>query len=208
MGGTGINPAGAISGYYIDTREVAHGFLRSPDGTITTFDAPGAGGFLNGTFPRSINPAGVITGYFSDTNNHTHGFVRDADGTITTFDPGPLIYIRANSINQAGVITGYFVDANSTSHGLIREKNDALTIFDVPDSSAAFRGTVASGINPAGTVAGYHYPTNTLSPQAHGFVREKNGASTSFDVPTGTDTFATSINPDGVVTGFYRISLV
>src|SRR5579872_4942869 len=37
-----INPANAITGYYLDASFVAHGFLRSPDGTVTTFNPPGA----------------------------------------------------------------------------------------------------------------------------------------------------------------------
>ena len=46
-----INPAGAITGLYTDTNYAAHGFVRAPDGTITTFDAPGAGtGSGEGTF--------------------------------------------------------------------------------------------------------------------------------------------------------------
>ena len=38
-----INPSKAIAGRYIDASDVSHGFLRAADGTITTFDAPGAG---------------------------------------------------------------------------------------------------------------------------------------------------------------------
>src|SRR5437762_3035556 len=37
-----INPAGAITGYYVDASSGFHGFLRAPDGTITTFDAHGS----------------------------------------------------------------------------------------------------------------------------------------------------------------------
>ena len=39
----GINDAGLIAGYYIDSSNVSHGFLRSPNGSFTTFDPPGAG---------------------------------------------------------------------------------------------------------------------------------------------------------------------
>jgi hypothetical protein len=69
---------------------VYHGFLRAPDGTFTTFDAPGAGtGAYQGTFAISINPAGAITGYYTDASNVDHGFLRARDGTITTFEaPG------------------------------------------------------------------------------------------------------------------------
>src|SRR5207237_1242562 len=58
-----INPAGAIPGTYIDANGVSHGFLRAADGTITTFDAPGAGtGSGQGTFPFSNNPAAGSSG--------------------------------------------------------------------------------------------------------------------------------------------------
>ncbi len=47
--------------------DVYHGFLRTPDGTITTFDAPGAGtGPFQGTFPLGINQAGAIRDDYID----------------------------------------------------------------------------------------------------------------------------------------------
>ena len=74
-----LNDFGAITGYYLDANNVYHGFLRSPEGTFTTFEAPGAdttAGNFNGTFPISINDWGVITGYYIDANNVLHGFLR------------------------------------------------------------------------------------------------------------------------------------
>jgi hypothetical protein len=38
-----INPSEAIAGRYIDSSDVSHDFLCAPNGTTTTFDAPGAG---------------------------------------------------------------------------------------------------------------------------------------------------------------------
>jgi hypothetical protein len=38
---TAISPARVITGYYLDTNAVYHGFMRSRDGTFTNFDAPG-----------------------------------------------------------------------------------------------------------------------------------------------------------------------
>jgi hypothetical protein len=59
----GINPAGAICQTYLDASNVNHGFVRDPDGAITTFDVPGAGtGPGQGTIPQTINPAGAIVG--------------------------------------------------------------------------------------------------------------------------------------------------
>jgi hypothetical protein len=53
-----INPAGAITGRYFDANFVAHGFVRAPDGTITTFDAPDD---VNGTFANSITQTSWLT---------------------------------------------------------------------------------------------------------------------------------------------------
>ena len=53
---TSINPSGEITGYYYGpTGPGSHGFVRAAHGTITTFDAPGAGS--NGTAATSINPS-------------------------------------------------------------------------------------------------------------------------------------------------------
>ena len=63
----GINVYGAITGYYIDSNFVFHGFLRAPDGSTTTFDAPGAGtGSFYGTLARGLNQEGAITGFDAD----------------------------------------------------------------------------------------------------------------------------------------------
>jgi hypothetical protein len=50
-----INATETITGFYSDAAFLNHGFLRAADGTITTFDAPGA---AQGTFPQQINPGG------------------------------------------------------------------------------------------------------------------------------------------------------
>ena len=57
---SGINPAGAITGWYLDASAVYHGFVRARDGTITTFDAVGS----NGTLANGINAARAITGFY------------------------------------------------------------------------------------------------------------------------------------------------
>jgi hypothetical protein len=77
----GINPAGTVTGFYVDANNVYHGFLRTLEGKITTFDAPGAGtvgslGGGQGTQPMTINAEGAITGYYTDANNVVHGFLR------------------------------------------------------------------------------------------------------------------------------------
>jgi hypothetical protein len=49
-----INDEGTITGYFLDANNVFHGFVRSPEGKFTSFDAPGADltpGDYNGTTP-------------------------------------------------------------------------------------------------------------------------------------------------------------
>lgn len=73
---SGITPAGMLTGAFNDGFSVNHGFLRAKDGTLTTFDAPGAGtGFSQGTAPMGITPNGVIMGLYRDANSASHGFL-------------------------------------------------------------------------------------------------------------------------------------
>ncbi len=74
----GLNDWGTVTGSYLDANSVYHGFVRSPFGDVTTFDAPGANtsvGSYSGTFPVSINDRGEITGYYLDANNVNHAFL-------------------------------------------------------------------------------------------------------------------------------------
>jgi hypothetical protein len=48
----------------------------APDGTFTTFVAPGASFNNGGTNPTSINTAGALTGNYVDANDVFHGFLR------------------------------------------------------------------------------------------------------------------------------------
>jgi hypothetical protein len=70
------NPSNVTVGEYFDANGANHGFVRDKDGTITTFDAPGAGtGTGQGTFALSINPSGEAIGFYSDSNDAFHGYV-------------------------------------------------------------------------------------------------------------------------------------
>jgi hypothetical protein len=73
----GINDSSEITGYYVDSENVFHGFARASNGDILTFNVPATGlGANQGTLGESINDAGEIVGIFIDENNVYHGFVR------------------------------------------------------------------------------------------------------------------------------------
>ena len=124
----GINPAGVISGGYVDANNVLHGFVRAPDDTFTTYEAPGAGaGPGQGTGPNGMNTAGDITGNVTDASNVTHGYVRAKNGTITTFDapgagtgPGQGTATFSGVTNPAGATTGSYIDSGNVTHGFLR----------------------------------------------------------------------------------------
>jgi hypothetical protein len=66
-----------VVGQYFDASNAIHGFVRTMQGTITTFDIAGAGtGPFQGTIPLCNNPVGAITGNYIDSNNVSHGFLR------------------------------------------------------------------------------------------------------------------------------------
>ena len=221
--GESINPAGAITGLYADANNVMHGFLRTPQGRLITFDAPGAGTVPNlyfkstpagtyggqGTYAMSINPEGAIAGSYIDETNLGHGFLLAPDGKFTSFDDpdaGTTAYLGtfAWNINPAGVIAGNYWDAYSVRHGFVRTPNGKFANFD-PSGSVSTFVCLAECINPAGAINGYYFTADGV---AHGFVRSPDGKITEFDVPgAGTEggqgTYSVSINTEGAVTGQY-----
>jgi hypothetical protein len=124
----GTNLFGAIAGTYSDSNSVVHAYIRSPEGTYTKYDAPGAGntpGSYQGTgcfsdCATSLNDFGVITASYIDSNGQQHGFVRAANGKIETVDPEGSLLTQPESINDAGVVVGYWIDANLVYHGFLR----------------------------------------------------------------------------------------
>ena len=78
--GQGISVPGTITGNYVDASNVNHGFVRDKQGSLTTFDAPGAGtGLFQGTLPSMPNPPGAIVGSFLDASNAFHGFLLEGE---------------------------------------------------------------------------------------------------------------------------------
>jgi hypothetical protein len=148
---TCLNLWGAITGYYSDASGIVHGFLREPDGNITTFDAPGA---VPLTIGASINLEGAITGYFLDSSNVAHGFVRTRGGNFTTFDvPSDTgaVQTAVFSINLFGAVTGEFLDASNVMHGFSRSHDGTFATFDAPGAgTAAGQGTRPSTNNLEG----------------------------------------------------------
>ena len=181
-----INSEGVVTGVYFDVNVAVgspdHGFVRAADGTITSFDGPGAGTALfTATVPLSINSEGVITGWYAGAGDSTsHGFVRASDGTITSFDVGP----EGNNptrCNPSGEITGWYGDAKGV-HGFVRASDGTITSFDVGPHI-----TYPQSINPRGEVTGWFYDE---SYKIHSFLRRADhheGSEKEGDDESGED---------------------
>jgi hypothetical protein len=191
--GTGvssINDDGAVTG----TEANGLGFLRTPDGTITTFSAASGAQI---TAAVSINASDSIAGYYVDQGSRFHGFIRDANGTITTFDVAKHgLDTFPRSINALGAVTGSYGDRTGHRQGFVRAPDGAITTFHAPRVQDA----TPTAINDNGVIVGF-YPVVNVT---RAFIRTADGKITGFDVPgNNISTMATSINNDGVITGSF-----
>jgi hypothetical protein len=219
---SGINVWGVITGAYQDTNSVFHGFLRSHEGKITSFEVPGADmSPYNGTAPSSINDLGAIAGSYYDANGFSHGFLRSPNGKFTSFDvPGvggsgstPL------AINIEGAIVGYYTDSNFSFRSFVRSPDGKFTTWTGADactgnSSEGCFGSGASNINAFGIIAG-GFEDSSGNFVHHSFVRNANGQLKVFDVPgagtgayqgTGCPGCALGLNQFGAIAGIYSDS--
>ena len=118
-----INSAGTMAGWYYDSGNVGHGFVRDAGGAITSFDAPGAGSSSGqGTFGFSIDTEGAVTGWLFGA--YFYSFVRAPDGAITSFrtpkagtKPGQGTV--AQSISRTSSVTGDYTDELYVHHGFV-----------------------------------------------------------------------------------------
>jgi hypothetical protein len=175
---SGLNNFGAITGSWYDANNNFHGFLRSPGGTFTDFEAPGADTTdqFYGTTPASINDLGAITGNYLDASGVFHGFLRSPDGTYTTpldapgadLTPGNFNGTFPFNINLFGEITGLYSDVNGANHGFVRTRDGAFETLDAAGAgTGTSQGTVPLANNLFGAITGYYVDSNNV---AHGFV--------------------------------------
>jgi hypothetical protein len=166
-GACGLNQSGVLTGGVNTTGE--QGWVRTPDGTITVFNVPGAAD----TDSSCINAEGAITGTSDDAAGAVHGYVRATDGTFTTFDvPGAgtrqFQGTYPNGINAGGLVNGYYLDSGFGIHGFVRYPGGAITIFDAPGAGiGSGQGTVPVTPNSGGRIAGRYSDSNDVS---HGFL--------------------------------------
>jgi uncharacterized membrane protein len=190
----GINDRGQVAGTYLAAPlggppGAARGFVRQPNGRITTLDIGAV---------TDINNRGQVVGQKLDAAGRAIGFLRDPDGKMTIIDlPGRAEVGEVLALNDRGQVVGLWEDRAETPtvepgthHGFLLDRG-RLTRFDVPGSLA----TGALGINNAGQVTGAY---DDASGRHHGFVLRR-GRYTTIDAPGRTGTDAWGVNDRGDV---------
>lgn len=122
--GTSLNDFGYIVGVYQTSNTGPyHGFLRSPNGNLTTIDAPAANTAANqGTVLLGINDFGWISGHFWDSSGNEHGFVGIPKGTSFKFiqiDVPGAASTSGGALNNLGQVPGHWIDKNGNQLGYI-----------------------------------------------------------------------------------------
>lgn len=163
-----INSAGDVSGRY-QTRDLAIGaFLRTADGTITTFEAPKAVP-TQGTYATAISSNGSVLGYdyrVNGQNQQYAGFVRTPAGKfIDLLKPGTTTPLTPLAINAAGLIAGNYFSSPGVSNGFLLNLQGSFTSADVPTAET----TNITCVNESGAVAGYY--VDNSGQFTHAFIR-------------------------------------
>lgn len=201
-----INDVGEIAGNYNDATaaQAQHGFLRSADGALVSFDPPGS----QLTNPNGLNNLGTVVGYYVDAEGNVHGFARTRRGQFARIDPpGTVGDASVWAIDDAGVMTGHYYDAEGFAHAFVREPDGTFVSFAPPASANSVYINCAH-INLEGEVGCQYADTNSTW---HGLLRYSDGRMMTYDAPRagiGSDLgtfvgFIQSLNVLGDITGEY-----
>jgi hypothetical protein len=224
-----IDAAGDVTGYFEVPvtgdilPQAPQGFVRSADGTITTF-----GNTINtansSSFwaqPVAINVAGEVIGNFPDVALASVAFLRTPAGDVSDFtlSDGASYPTVATGLNASGAIVGYTSSGNiATAQGFLWDgqgpppspvSSAGVTTIDVTGSI----GTFPTAINADGAVVGCYSENDVYQD----FVRDSAGVITTLNLPgTAPNCSANttqgsynvpfpsiSVNDQGTITGYY-----
>lgn len=171
----GINDNGVIVGQYADGGTGTTPGFVDVNGAYTTLNpvAPVGGALVVNA--QGINNNGLVAGFYATNNSGTdqHGFLFNTKTNAYTLLPDPstaktaggnLALTQFLGINDTGEAVGYYQtkDSGSQFGFLFNTSTDAYTFLDDP-LAAPFNGTQITqitGINDAGTIAGFYVDAN------------------------------------------------
>jgi probable HAF family extracellular repeat protein len=126
----GINNKGDIVGFcHDDLGQIETGFLRSKNGTLFQFNAPGS----TSTVAWGVNDFGEIVGRSSGTSGN-FSFIRSKDGQYQNILPPTIeAVVQAVAINNSLKVVGHYSD-NNGQHAFLWD-NGQFTELRVPGAS-------------------------------------------------------------------------
>jgi len=190
----GINDHNIVTGDYVDSSGVTHGFIGPFDGSnYTSFDDPDGT-----TQARAINDHNVTTGFDTGTlipwERNAKGILKDV------MRKGAPLNQVAQGINNDGVFTGNFLNANGISIAYLGRKSKFQSKVKVSLKNA---GRAARAIDAAGDVVGWYYDPSTAL--QHGFILLASAKrAKSIDYPGAVYTAMEGLNNKGTATGQYQ----
>src|SRR6185312_9641389 len=187
-----ISPSGIVAGSYepshFDACGNQCGYVRTPDGTITTFSVFGAWNMG----ARTILDDGTIAGTYL-TGHNQRAFIRTPNGALAyiSFRKSDTV---VKGMTTSGIVAGS-VSSSSRNDVFMRTPDGAVEILKM--NGCTFAGTI--GINAAGTVAGSCFHKNTLLSYLHTL-----DGTTTFVKKSGWKNIGISaIDDTGAVAGVY-----
>jgi hypothetical protein len=193
----GVNDAGQIVGYYVDSSGVQHGYERTR-AKFTTIDVPFAG--ATASFINAINNSDEIVGGWTDSGDVTHAFTLIA-GVYSSFDYPGATFTSALNVNNVGEIVGFYYDTSGVGHGFSLS-GGTYTSIDFPGALY----TNSPGINDAGDIVGLYCTTSqcvSTNEGEQGFLLS-GGVFTTVAIPGEDYTYLIDINNNGVMIGGYQ----
>jgi probable HAF family extracellular repeat protein len=201
----GVNNSGNITGFWLDSSGVEHGFVGPADGTnYTSFDDTADG---TGTQARGISKKGVVTGIANVSTGNALDYVpfeRATDGTITHVTKnGKVLDYLIHGINTMGVFAGNYENATTLVDYPYTGKNakykSKIVIKGISNTGGAGRG-----IDDAGDIVGWYLDSSAV---LHGFYMPFGGNAVTVDDPAGANTIGLEgINNRGKAVGMFTDS--
>jgi hypothetical protein len=192
----GINDEGLVAGSWFAADGSEVGFIRLPDGRIST-PLVDPNDNSRTTTLRAINDEGVIAGFYGA--NADNGFLL-TEGEFRTVDFPRAVSTLLRGINNLGDVSGTYsiVDLNADEFGFIIPRRGPPISFRLSDPTGT--GIVVGGINDLRQLVGYYTDaTSTLV----GFLRQPSGQFVSVIVPGALSTQVDGINDCGIVVGVW-----
>jgi hypothetical protein len=203
----GINNAGTMVGYYLDSSGAYHGYIL--EGTnLTTLDDP------NGTnteaFGLNLNGAIQVVGSYVNESGVTLGFLYK-DGTYTDIPApsgvGGVVSSGATGVNDAGVIVGDYMIDTVARHLHVISRNAYLlsgasyTTLDAPGNDLDEH---AVGINNKGIAVLWW--TDASGNTESSTYNVNTGAYTTINVPGAVNSEVLGIDDAGDMTYYWSDS--